>query len=814
MYTFRKGILVVLTLLLLIMPTLPVLADNEEEESSSEESSNSLITEEEIEERNDDANYAERFITGILMSPVNLLVEMFGAKDVSYLVFQRPELESIFSFFNEEEETYVHEADGEDGTTGTRADMILGVFPEEYFSGIALLYDSFHDLMSIPLTMMLAFGGLVLLINNFNAQDRSKFKEYIAGMIFVLVCLRFGHVLWKIIFDINYYIVDLVWNTLSDNGIWTGRFLTVVFGSHLQMTAIESLGVGLLVVVAFFMTFVLNYQYTMRMIILSILIVTFPLVSLSLIFPSRREAMNIWVHEFTSNTFTQTAHALALGMFFYVRDSFGDGLSFWIVCVFLFGLPTVSMLVHKVVGAITGIQTQGKAQDFGAAMGVMSMMHMGRMMQQATKGRTGGSGINPSTAGGAGSGTGGKGATGSSMGNGNALSNSNLSASSVNQQRRGGTVPMSNGRSSNGNGAVFSGGGRAFTAARSIAKGTARIGIPVTGAAVSSMAMGSPAPGLMAGSMLGNSLANADNDDQLNSPGNGYPSSADVDYDKMQNSSAGTESGTDSNEGNSYVGHPAQLPRSYQTYASSTDKLRYGSLHGNDASVNNQGTAQGAQHSVVPTPLLSTGNVSTSQSRQQTTDKAKEGYGNAKTQLKQMNRNTSDPKAYRSAQASAAQARNTNQLAQKLNKPNVNMNTPAKASRQAALATQNYQETQQVLAQTSPDSPQYDQQKEVVQNAKNVMEESVSYANSSYPQLQNPELQESIIKYNEGVTNQDTEAIERHGTAINQAEPTTNPGTQSEGNVSVTEGNVYPSGSNSEVKMEDLEYKPRGRGRL
>ncbi|GAK01598.1 hypothetical protein JCM19055_4778 [Geomicrobium sp. JCM 19055] len=140
-----------------------------------------------------------------------------------------------------------------------------------------------------------------------------------------------------------------------------------------------------LVFLAFFMTFVLNYQYALRMIMLSVLFITFPIVLLSMISPVRREAMTIWMHEFISNVFMQAAHAFTLVLFFIIRDQMGVGnLSFWVLAACLFALPVVATLFQRFIGAFSGVPTGSNSVmgNMGAMFGVAAVANMGRMLGQ------------------------------------------------------------------------------------------------------------------------------------------------------------------------------------------------------------------------------------------------------------------------------------------------------------------------------------------------------------------------------------------------------------------------------------------------
>lgn len=765
-----------------------------------------LIDKDYIEEANDKANFGEKFVVSIVMAPVNFIIDLFGARDISFLVFQRPEMAPKFGSFSDDDAVYLEIEDTEetsDGVTDVRDNLVLGVFTDDYFKGVALIYDMIHSLLPIPLAMMLAFGGLVLLFDVLNSDARSKFKEYILGALFVVLLFRFGHLLWEFIFRINYFIVDLVWVTLNENDIYTGRFLNVIFGTSVELSDIQSLGTALLALVAFFMTFILNFQYTMRMITLSVLIFTFPLVSLSLIFPSRREAMNIWIHEFTSNVFIQAAHALALGLFFYLRHMLGGDISFWVLCVFLFGMPSIVFMVQKLVGAFTGVQGSGGAlSNFGKALGMASLVNMLRMVQTRQKSSSSPVGVGEQGAG-TGGGTGGNdvsraGTSALNSGNSN-LRNRELS--------KGSTVPMSDGSNRQGNvlgrndsrgmrqiglavqRALESDRGRMFVqGAKDMARVGAKAGLVATGGAMGGMATGRVSTGMAAGHVAANLIdGQGQNKEQNNDGLNGIGIHGEnQEVEETNNLSVPSDlsyvnpySNQETDEGivvessklsdSHGVADPSNLPRSFQTFASQPEALR--NFHGKNAFQNRETSVPHPDRLSYPTDP---------QSRERALQRANEGYKNAREHLRQMDRRITPPDVYRNAQISALQARNNRNLARNLADPSKHMNTPAAAARQASLATRNYQEAQLALSQNKPNTDSYRNQEAVVRNAKDIMNQSVGYANQTFPQLQNPELQESIVNYNQALNNNDVETAKSIAEKINNAPVS--------GGISVSEG--------------------------
>ncbi len=448
-----------------------------------------IITSDYINELENDPNkkpsYGERFLSNIILSPINVLIDILGAKDVSYLVFQRNELAPVIG----------SDSVMKDDASGDRVDYVLGIFPEPYFDGIALFYDTFQRLLPIPILILMTFAGFLLFFySNSSGDSRSRFKDYLLGLFFLVLAFRWGSYLWEFIFGINYFIVDVVWAILKTNGIPVGMFLETIWGDQLnEMLGVESIGLAILVFIAFFMTFVMNYQYTLRMIVISVLILIFPLVLLGLIFPSRRQNMNIWFHEFVTQVFMQAGHALALGLFFYMRYALED-MSFWILCAFLFGLPTVAALVTRLVSLVSGIQSGGGiAGDFGAMLGLAAIMNMGRLIAGTTsRGRKNNYNDDGSSE------------TGENEG---VFSKLGDALNVVGDRVGKGKTPLTNGK----NGQTFG-----MTKLKEVGKdilssakkSAMLVGGSMIGGAISGMATGNVMPGIVAGGLAGNALNN------------------------------------------------------------------------------------------------------------------------------------------------------------------------------------------------------------------------------------------------------------------------------------------------------------------
>lgn len=625
-----------------------------------------FITDEYLEEQ-ESPSYGERFVTSLIMSPINLALDLFGARDVSYLIFQQPELDTILGLGDNDEEG---------GGSNTSESLVFGVFPNTYFDGVAMFYDEIRNLLPVPIVIIMTFAGLVLLVSNFRSEARSKFKDYITGLIFVVLCLRFGHLLWGFIFDINYFLVNFVWKTLEKHNIPAGKFLNTIWGDNLSGIIDQAtLGIAILAFIAIFMTFVLNYQYALRMIVLSILIIIFPLVVLGAVFPSRREGLNLWFHEFTSQVFMQSAHAFALGMFFYMRFHLGD-ISFWVLCAYFFGLPTVTSLVQRVVGTFTGVQTSGGVSGgMGSAMGLMAAMNIARMVRgsksnrSATKGSKGSSSSSGSMRGGTGTGL----------------------RTSTDRTTQGGRISLSNGRSQRrgtGHHLGFANSGRQqieslarFT--RSVGRSplgrtTLRGAGAFVGAGALGMATGNASIGAMGGVMGAEELLSR---------------------------------GANKNEEENHLDEPMNIPR-----------LPKENLSDSKIPLNDR-----------LTPKVTTGTRSTlplDNRVKAAVSRSNNNYKRSRNQLSGMNRADTVPAVYKAHQRSAAQARAVRQSAMTLQNRAETMATPAQAVTQFERAEQNYQSAQSLLSSIDrneqPDL--HAQQRAIIGNARTVMEQTRSYA--------------------------------------------------------------------------------------
>jgi hypothetical protein len=318
--------------------------------------------------------YPERFTAGIIISAVNWIMNLFYMSDPVYLVFgDGPQFEDDFL------------AKGLYGP-GSRDSMVMGTFPEQFFSAISILYTAFERLLPIPLAIALVVVAIMLMINSGSAEGRSRQKDYIGAFLVAFIAMRFGHYLWYWIFAINNFLVELIWAYMISNGVANGLLLDMIWGTGKggfdETVKMGSLPLAILVFLAAMMCLALNYQYTMRMIILGMLIAIFPIVATLSVFPAFRHSLQTWTQEFIANVVVQLAHAIALGGFFItMATGIGSGGGFWLMIAYFGGLPALSNIVRQLVG-LQGTST-GALGGVSAMMGFMAVANMARMLKRS-----------------------------------------------------------------------------------------------------------------------------------------------------------------------------------------------------------------------------------------------------------------------------------------------------------------------------------------------------------------------------------------------------------------------------------------------
>src|SRR5699024_8338763 len=143
------------------------------------------ITDEMLEEDEDNkANYLARTLNTVLLWIGDGLIMIFGAQDISTLVFQHESLSNDDGLFSRTD--FLASRDG----------LVLGLFPESLFRGVSYIYDFVESLTPIPVLIILTMLGVYLLMSGFSSEKRASAKNYILGLFLMLIVLRWGFLVW------------------------------------------------------------------------------------------------------------------------------------------------------------------------------------------------------------------------------------------------------------------------------------------------------------------------------------------------------------------------------------------------------------------------------------------------------------------------------------------------------------------------------------------------------------------------------------------------------------------------------------------
>lgn len=375
------------------------------------------------------AGYIEKFCAEIVMLIPRFVHSIIPMKDMTELVFSR-----TFPGNNEPIQR-----------------LALYTFDEGEYQAIGLLYDTLRNMMPIPLTIAVAFMGVLILLGSENAKSRVAYKDYVTGIFFCILILEFGHYLWDFIFSLNYYAVEVFYSAIE------GRMVMNSFIDTLCRWDTASLGMAVITFIAVVATGIMNFHYALRKVILAILLLIMPVVAVASVFPQTRSTFTVWLRELMANLFMQTGHAAALALLFLFV---AKGVSFWILLCFMLGINGIAGVVRRVIGAES--LNGGTMAQMGNIMGLGAVMALGRIGQGIIVGKRG---ISPAM----------------DMVTGSVITP---------MAEAGGATPGSN----------------AARAIGTIAKGAFMATAGLAGATLSGMAAGNPSAGLMFGGVAGSKI--------------------------------------------------------------------------------------------------------------------------------------------------------------------------------------------------------------------------------------------------------------------------------------------------------------------
>lgn len=309
----------------------------------------------ELEQVENTASFPEKIAAAVVVALPNFLVNVLDLQEPVTLIFQ--EVPDDLKGTSQEPDGFI-----------PAEDLILYTFNDGEFQAVAMMYETFRAILPIILVVLLVAVGAMLYVSAWGNQ-RVDLRQRLLAIVVALVALVFAPYLWQIVFEVNWAVVQIAKSTFAHLG-------SISFFGLLYRPETQSLGMAIVSLIAAIGVGTLNWQYIMRKITLGVLIMIFPLVAaISII---KRGVLDIWVREFVSNVFLQSAHAIAYSFFILFTAYAGDSPQFfWYAMAFIMGINGVAGLVRRLIGAET--VGSGMGQAVGSAVGLGSALALGRM---------------------------------------------------------------------------------------------------------------------------------------------------------------------------------------------------------------------------------------------------------------------------------------------------------------------------------------------------------------------------------------------------------------------------------------------------
>ena len=362
-----------------------------------------------VEER---ASFGERFVAEIIVSLPNWIMQVVGLDDPITLIFNMPpewiyeeadkrckEAQAALKQIEDQWDQYSDYAieakiyaemelrkyqkermEALELLEGHKTqNKYLYIFSEKEFSGIALLFHTINEMLPFPLVIALLLVGFQIMQSvTFSGGERTGFKMFFEGFILFIFLTKSAVFIWGLVFKLNNIVVALIASAVSDR--LSGGFLNALY-----YPGARSLGTAIVTAFSISMIGVLNWQYILRKITIAVLIILYPVMSMLVIFPGKKQAWESWKNLFIQTVFLQAAHALAFGFFMiFMQENNGTRQGFLITLVCLFSITTIANLVQKVVGGDEG--GKGIMGAAGTAMGAASMMALYKVGSSALNG--------------------------------------------------------------------------------------------------------------------------------------------------------------------------------------------------------------------------------------------------------------------------------------------------------------------------------------------------------------------------------------------------------------------------------------------
>jgi len=330
------------------------------------------------------ADWPERMVSSIIVAIPKYIIKVIGLRDPVELAFgveiESPSLAMI----------------GENRLKPQQGLDYLGVFTQNEFDyAINPIYDMLEKFLPINLLIIVVVIGVIIWRCSLDPFARLTAKDYLIGVFFALLLLKFAPPILGFLGDLNSLIIKQFYAAgVSVNPkLYSNGFLDGIYNPDTGL-----LGDAIIAALAVITVGVINFQYVMRKISIAVLLAVMPITFIISIFPSRRDALTTWFRELTASIFMQAAHAGAITFMFLLIHSnnvsststsaglIGD--AFFLKLALCFGLPAVASLIRRVIGADS--YGGGLFGDMAAGLGMGGLLAAGKILtsgRNAAKGK-------------------------------------------------------------------------------------------------------------------------------------------------------------------------------------------------------------------------------------------------------------------------------------------------------------------------------------------------------------------------------------------------------------------------------------------
>lgn len=328
-------------------------------------------------------DFPERMAASLFMALPNFLVNALGLQDLIPLVYMKAPPQSAAEQSQQESGSYYG-----GGVSGyTEKPKKITHLPENLINGIwtvnendmlKTVQNKMKSELASVIFIAIAVTGFIMIWKGTSSESIDYFKSLGTGIVILIVMLKFTPYIFTFVFKINKLLIDMAWDLLNPNEQSTN------FLDMLWRPGTKSLGMALVSTLAVFMIGTMNFQYAVRRLMLGVLFILTPVVGYVSMFPSRKDALNLWTSEFIGNVFIQTAHALTLTL--YIKWLTVNP-SFWIAIAGLMSLNSIAMLVRSALG-LSKFEGKTAGSMMGNALGLGAMLAVPRLIG-AVSGRKG-----------------------------------------------------------------------------------------------------------------------------------------------------------------------------------------------------------------------------------------------------------------------------------------------------------------------------------------------------------------------------------------------------------------------------------------